>query len=53
LSVKILEIENRESDVSLREKFLNERKQELASSVKQLAAMFDNPEAIRTLSKFM
>lgn len=50
---KIKEVEDRESNVSLRETFYAEKKQELSSVVKQLAIMFDTPEAFKVLSKFM
>lgn len=53
LNQKLLALDDREANISHREKFHEEKKQNFIHIAKQLAAVYDKPEAMKYLTKFL
>ena len=50
---KIAKLDNKEAEICFREKFHEEKKQNFIHIAKQLAAVYDKPEAMAYLTKFL
>lgn len=53
MNQKLLILDEREANICFREKFHEEKKQNFIHIAKQLAAIYDKPEAMKYLSKFL